>query len=300
MTSQQLAYFLEAAHRSSFSAAAEALHMAQPSLSEQVRRLESELGVELFVRSGRGLVLTEAGERLRPHAQEVMAAAERAREAVAEVRELRGGLATFGTYGSASYYLVADLIAEFHDLHPDIRVAVVGQNSTEVADAVREGRIEAALIVLPVDDHGLDVRPAMEDEVFYVSADPARLRRRMTVERLAGAPLILYDARWGWADPTRRQLAERAQRAGVALEAIIEVEEPATAFDLAARGLGDTIASATIAGGARFPRRLGRVSFADPLYDTHAFVTRRGAHLSPTAREFLAVAQRRLDRLGRR
>ena len=68
----------------------------------------------------------------------------------------------------------------------------------------------------------------------------------MTIERLADAPLILYDARWGADDPTRRQLRERAQRAGVKIEPEIEVEYMTAALDLAARGLGDTIADRAI------------------------------------------------------
>ena len=72
---QQLTYFLAAARHGSFSAAANALLMAQPSLSEQVRRLEAELGVPLFVRAGRGLELTEAGRLLRPHAERTLAEA---------------------------------------------------------------------------------------------------------------------------------------------------------------------------------------------------------------------------------
>src|SRR4051794_23179920 len=105
MTLQQLEYFLAAVQRGSFSAAADSLHMAQPSLSEQVRRLEAELGVELFTRVGRGLQLTDAGRALRPHAERVLAEVEQARESVVELRELRGGTATFGTFSSARYYL---------------------------------------------------------------------------------------------------------------------------------------------------------------------------------------------------
>ncbi len=93
MTIQQLTYFLAALEHGSFSAAADVLHMAQPSLSEQVRRLEAELGVRLFQRGGRGLVPTEAGRSLREHAQRVLDDVEGAREAVAETRELRGGTA---------------------------------------------------------------------------------------------------------------------------------------------------------------------------------------------------------------
>ena len=105
MTLQQLQYFLAAVEHGSFSAAADTLHMAQPSLSEQVRRLEAELGVELFARVGRGLVLTEAGETLRPYAERVVADAEEARESVVAVRELRGGTVSLGMFGDAPYYV---------------------------------------------------------------------------------------------------------------------------------------------------------------------------------------------------
>src|SRR3954465_5034649 len=101
MNLQQLRYFIATARHGSFSAAAGTLHLAQPSLSQQVRALEAELGVALFVRAGRGIVLTEAGQALRPEAEAVLAAVDRARDAVAEVRELRGGTLTFGTFGIA-------------------------------------------------------------------------------------------------------------------------------------------------------------------------------------------------------
>jgi LysR family transcriptional regulator, cyn operon transcriptional activator len=300
MTLQQLAYFLAAAEAGSFSAAAEGLHMAQPSLSEQIRRLEAELGVPLFARAGRGLTLTEAGRLLRPHAQRTLAAADEAASSVREVRDLAGGTVAFGTFGSAHHYLLGGLVQEFRSRHPNVRVRVVGQNSAEVADAVRDGRLEAGLIVLPVDDRGLDVRPAMREEELYVSADPARLQEPMTAERLADAPLILYDARWANEDPTRRQLRERAQEAGVKLEPQIEVEYITAALDLAARGLGDTVSPNSILMARGYARRLAGVPFDPPLYDTFAFVTRRDAHLSPATREFMAIAQKRMRGLEKR
>src|SRR5918911_554938 len=172
MTLQQLSYFLAAAEHGSFSAAADALHLAQPSLSEQIRRLEAELGVPLFARGGRGLELTEAGRLLRPQAERTLAAAQEAAESVREVRDLAGGTVSFGTFGTAHHYLLGGLIEDFRTRHPAVRVRVVGQNSAEVADAVRDGELEAGLVVLPIDDRGLDVRPAMREEQLYVSADP--------------------------------------------------------------------------------------------------------------------------------
>jgi DNA-binding transcriptional LysR family regulator len=301
MTLQQLQYFLAAVEHGTFSGAAAALYMAQPSLSEQIRRLESELGVALFVRAGRRLVLTEAGRALRPEAERTLAAASRAAASVAEVRELTGGTATIGTFGEAPNWLIGNVVATFRRRHPGVRVRVIGLNSSEVADEVREGRIEAGLVVLPIDDAGLDVRPVMTSELLYASADEDRLRTPIAIERLAEVPLILYDARWGSDDPTRRALLERAQLAGVRLEPAIEVEELGSALDLAARGLGDTVISqvTTVRRGA-LPSALGLVPFAEPLHETFAFISRRDAQLSPATRELIALAEQQLAALAER
>jgi DNA-binding transcriptional LysR family regulator len=274
--------------------------MAQPSLSEQVRRLEAELGVALFARVGRGLELTEAGRLFQPHAERTVAAAHEAAESVREVRDMTGGTVAFGTFGSAHHYLLAGLLQDFRTRFPNVRVRAIGQNSAEVADAVRNGELEAGLVALPIDDRGLDVRPAMREEVLYISADPERLLEPMTIERLAAAPLILFDARFGADDPMRRQLRERAQQAGVTLEPQIEVEYVTAALELAARGLGDTVTSQQMIRARGLARRLAGVRFDPPLYDTFAFITRRNAHLSPATREFMRLAHKRVDALRQR
>jgi DNA-binding transcriptional LysR family regulator len=298
MTLQQLRYFLAAADRGSFSAAAESLLMAQPSLSDQIRKLEAELGVALFTRAGRRLVLTEAGRMLRPHAERTLAAAEEAIESVKEVRTLKGGTVSFGTFGSAHHYLLGGLVQDFRRRHPDVRVRVVGQNSAEVADAVREGELEAGLVALPVDDGGLEVRPSIREENHYVSASPQRTAEPKTIEELAAAPLILYDARWGPVDPMRRQLAERAQKAGVGGGPPSEVQYLTPALDLAARRLGDTIADPSVLVTRGYSRKLSSVSLDPPLYDTFAFITRRNAHLSPATRAFMELAEKRVAAMG--
>src|SRR3954454_14724747 len=208
MTLQQLQYFLAAADHGSFSRAAATLHLAQTSLSEQVRRLEGELGGGLVQRAGRGLTLTEAGRVLRAHAERTLEEAEAARASVVDVRELRGGTASFGTWGTSRYYIGLDLVEAFRLRHPGVRVRVLGQNSAQVVEAVQSGALEAGAVALPIDDRGLDVRPVLRDELVYASVVGARLRRSMTMEHLAQAPLIASDASWGGDDPTRRQLAE--------------------------------------------------------------------------------------------
>jgi DNA-binding transcriptional LysR family regulator len=302
---QQLEYFLKSFDRGSFSAAAEELHLAQPSVSEQVRGLEAELGVPLFTRVGRGLVPTEAGRELRPHAERVLHAVEAARESVLAVRELRGGTAAFGVWGHARFYPGIDIVADFRTRHPNVRVRLLGLNSAEVVDALRSGELEAGMVALPIDDRGLDVRPITRDEIVYVSTDPARLRGKVDIRRVASAPLVLADASYGASDPTRRQLAELAQRAGVTIEPQIDVEDVESALALVADGYGDTVVSLYLLWslGSRLSKRVGWAPFAEPLYDTFAFAWRRGAQLSPAGREFLALAEERLmaraETLGR-
>jgi DNA-binding transcriptional LysR family regulator len=217
---------------------------------------------------------------------------------VRQVQEMRGGTVAFGTFSGAHHTITGGLIQEFATKHPGVRIRVVGQNSAEVADAVRDGQLEAGLVALPIDDRGLDVRPAMREEVLYVSADAERLLEPMTIERLAAAPLILFDARFGADDPMRRQLRERAQQAGVKLEPQIEVEYVTAALELCARGLGDTVTSQQMIRARGLARRLAGVRFDPPLYDTFAFITRRNAHLSPASREFMRLAEKRVRKLA--
>ena len=152
ITLQQLQYFLSAVEHGSLSAAAEAHFIAQPSLSEQIRRLESQLGTALFVRTNRKLILTEAAQMLIPHAQRTLAAAEEAAQAVSPIRNLTGGTVAFGTFSSAHHFLHTDLVADFRALHPLVSIRLVGLNSVSVADGVRDGELEAGLVALPVDD----------------------------------------------------------------------------------------------------------------------------------------------------
>jgi DNA-binding transcriptional LysR family regulator len=138
------------------------------------------------------------------------------------------------------------------------------------------------------------VTPLLRDEVFYASSDPARVAEPMTIERFSRAKLVLYDAHYGWTDPTRRQLLERAQLAGLKIEPWIEVEHVESALNMVARGIGDTMVCQAVCGSSVFPPSLLTVPFAEPLYDTIALVQRVNGLLSPGTRELAKLAQRML------
>jgi DNA-binding transcriptional LysR family regulator len=180
------------------------------------------------------------------------------------------------------------VVTAFLERHPGMTVRLVGRNSSLTAERVRRGELEAAIVVLPVDDEMLDVRPIVRDEVLYVSADPAQTTRPATIERLAAAPLVVYDAEAAENDPIRRQLAERAQVDGLDLRPRVEVEHLDLALRLVADGLGNTYLPSAYTHASSFPSGLSTVAFRPALYDTFAVITRRAARLAPATRELLA------------
>jgi len=290
MTLTQLRAFLAAALLGSFTAAAEELGTTQPTISELVRKLEVEYGLTLFVRGGRRLHLTTAGEELLPWAQRTITSADGGVSALEALRGLTGGSVSVGVLRNAPYYFLPDLIDRFRREHPGVRLRLVGQNSAEVAAGVRDGVLEAGIVVLPIDDEGLEVMPLLRDEVLWVSRDPDRVADPVTIEHVAQCPLIVYDAHYGWNDPTRRQLADRAQAKGLRLEPIVEVEMISPALELVRRGVGETLVSRTIAARRDFPAELHTGPFDPPLFDTIAAIRRRNSALAPATAELMRVA----------
>ena len=230
---------------------------------------------------------TEAGRAFAEHAMRSLRAVEAAADSVDELVALRTGDVALGVFGGPSAWDLDQVAAAFLRRHPDVSLRLVGRNSSAIADALRRGELEAGIVLLPIDDDKLDVRPIVRDEVLYVSADPERTRRPATIERLAATPLIFYDAESADDDPIRRQLAERAQALGVRLQPKVEVELKDIALRLVAAGIGDTYLPSAYTHAPYYPHDLTTASFRPPLYDTFAIVTRPGARLSAGVRELL-------------
>jgi DNA-binding transcriptional LysR family regulator len=285
---QQIRCFCAAAELGSFTAAAEALRVSQPAVAEQIRKLERALGTDLFVRAGRGVVPTDAGHAFATHAARTLRSLEDAAESVGELTALHRGVVALGTFNAPAPWRLDELVSSFLARHPRMTVRLIGRNSSWTAERVRRGELEAAIVVLPIDDDRLDVRPLVRDEVLYVSASAERATRPVTVEQLASVPLVFYDAESADADPIRRQLAERAQADGVTLRPRVEVESMDLALRLVARGVGDTYVPSAYTRAPGFPAGLSSVPFTPSLHDTFAVITRRAARLSPASRELIA------------
>lgn len=307
-TLHQLRCFLAAYETGTLTAAAARLGHAQPSVSEQVRILERSLGARLFERVGRGLVPTEAAHGLRPHAEQVLAAVAAGQDAVRAVNELETGTIRFGAFGGARVYLGASVVLDLLERYPGVRVELVGRHTADVLDQLRRGRLEAAVVSLPIDDPGLQIRPVARDEVVYVSRHPARVDRPVTGTILARAPLALAWASWAALDTTRVRLATAVEATGRPLATRVEVEDIETALQVAESGQADTVVALGMLHVLRdrFAPRVGWVPLRPRLHERFAIVHRKDAVLSPATRIMVEVVAARMrqviesaGRLGR-
>jgi len=293
----QLTCFLTVYEQGSLTRAAEELGYAQPSVSEQIRALEKSLGVQLFRRVGRGVVPTTVADTLRPHAERTLAAAEDTRRAAQQVRQFETGTIRFGMFGTARLYAGAGLVADVLARHPGVRVELVGQNSSEVAEDLRRGKLEAAMIAIhSVESEGMQVTPVARDEIVYISNDPDRLQSPVTPKRLSEATLVMPETTWRSTDSIRTILRQMLHGTGANPPTRIEVEDVEIAVELVGMGLADSV----IPRGAaeqllpRLAPDAGWVSFRPKLYDNFAIVHRRGATLSAAAQLMIELATARI------
>lgn len=297
VTIAQINYFLAASSAGSLTQAADDLGLAQPTLSEQIRKLEQHLGVTLFTRAKRGLTLTAAGEEFLPHARRVTAEYADAMASLSGIRDRQAGAVSFGMFNSGLFVL-SGLIPAFRTRYPKISVRVVGANSAQIADQVRSGRLEAGVVALPVDARGLRIGDVLWScEAAYFHVDSEATAAPVTVADLGKRPLVLSEAGWPDTDPTRRQLSARAQRLGYSLVPDIEVETGAAALSVAASGVAGAVASVPVAKALGYTDRLTWASLAPPLIETFAVVTRRPGSLSPATEAMIELVNQHMRML---
>ncbi|MFI9237293.1 LysR family transcriptional regulator [Streptomyces cinnamoneus] len=192
MEIRQLRYFLTVAEELHFGRAAERLHIVQSAVSQQIRRLERELEVELFDRTTRTVRLTGAGSRLLPHAREVLAAQARARAAVDELRSGRSATVRLGTSSGLGTRLET-ILAEFARLAPHAHLELVTAATDARLKDVRSGGMDATLLRGGRPVPGLELLPLWQDPLMV--AIPARhdlaVRAAIDMADLAGLPLRL-------------------------------------------------------------------------------------------------------------
>ncbi|WAH36182.1 LysR family transcriptional regulator [Alicyclobacillus dauci] len=168
MDLRQLHYFLAVANHLSFSKASQALHVSQPTLSKMVKNLEDELGLVLIDRSTRRMQLTDAGTVVQSHAETVFRSLHDLNTALSDVTHMRRGSIKLGLPPVIGASFFPRIIAEFHRLHPQVRIQLVEEGGKMVESSLLTGSIDVGVVVLPVEDDMFKVVPLVERELKLV------------------------------------------------------------------------------------------------------------------------------------
>ncbi len=194
---QQLQYFVAVAETRHFTRAADVVHVAQPSLSQQIKALERELGADLFLRARGNITLTDAGEALLPLARRILADADTARHEVLELVQLRSGRIRLGATPSLCTGLLPDVLRAFHDRYPGIRLLIEEGGSHDLVRELARGALDLALVVLPLPtpSPALTTVELLREDLVVVSSPEATAPgrgRTVRISDLEGERLVMF------------------------------------------------------------------------------------------------------------
>jgi DNA-binding transcriptional LysR family regulator len=296
MELRQLAYFVAVAQEESFTRAAERLHVAQPGISQQVRRLEAELGEELVDRATKPVRLTPAGRAFLSHARDALDATDAGRAALARLRGVVGGRLSLGTIPGIPHIDVAGLLAAFHDRHPHVDVTLREEHPVPLIEHLRRDDYDAALVGLsgPDPPDGLGLELISVEPLVLVTARAHRLAEcaSVAVARFRDEAFVTLTR----GSSLRTHLEDACRAAGFEARIALETSDVRLLSDLVARGLGVTIVPRALADLGAPGQALRIIDISPPLTHRHvALAWRTGRPHRPATEAFLACARAWLD-----
>ncbi|MGB7438729.1 MAG: hydrogen peroxide-inducible genes activator [Candidatus Acidiferrum sp.] len=193
MELHQLRYFCAIVDTGSFSRAARQTHVSQPSLSQQIRKLEDELGARLFDRLGRSVRLTETGQTFLPHARKVLHELEAARGDLAQQRDSVGGTLSVGVIPTVAPYFLPSVLTSFSRKYPEASVSVVEEITPVLLERLRGGTIDLALLALPIRGNEFESFPILTEPIFAAlpKKHPLARLRTLALKDLRAEPFLL-------------------------------------------------------------------------------------------------------------
>jgi DNA-binding transcriptional LysR family regulator len=237
MELHQLEYLVAVAEEASFTKAAARVHIAQPGVSAQIRRLERELGHALFDRSGGSVRVTDAGARVLPLARAALAAVHEIAGIAEQLRGVLRGRVAVGMMPSCPPDVITGTLAAFHDEHPGVEISLVEAPSADLIAGLRGGAIDLAVVGFASTlGRGIRVEVINDDLMVAAVAPCSDLAGRagITLRALAEHALICLPRGAG----IRASLDEGCAAVGVRANILLEASNPEVVGDLAARSLG--------------------------------------------------------------
>jgi DNA-binding transcriptional LysR family regulator len=273
---QQVEGFLEVARRGSVSRAAESLYVTQPTLTARLHGLERELGTKLFIRTPRGMRLTEAGHAWVPFAERAMRALVEGRDALEQVVTASAGHLVIASAPAVSTYVLPSLLERFVAAHPRVEVSVRTGHTEDLVDLVLREDVQLGLgrVIRHPD---LELRPFHKEVLVLVCAPdhPFTGRRSVTLSDVTSEKLIMFDRTSSYYEITHAALLSSR----VKLRRYMELDSIEAAKKMVERGLGVALLPATAVVREVETNRLSRVKLRDapPMYNTIAAFRRRDA-----------------------
>lgn len=265
-------YFLKVAETGNLTRAAAQLHMTQPALSRHLKQLEDEMGVELLMRHGRGVRLTEAGALFVDQAREILARADTLAD-VLHAREARpSGQLAVGMPLSWSSLVTTSLITAYRERHPSVTVRLVEGTTDALRQALKRREIQAAVVTMVERDPEIEMRHVVSDGAYLIGPPDSTVVRdgRLDLKALTGQPLVLLSHTTN----VRRELERVLAQARLRSDMVLEVNT-LSLLDYVERGVGCSVVPACAVAG--FTRRHNlKVGLIDGFRSEWAVATLRG------------------------
>jgi DNA-binding transcriptional LysR family regulator len=271
----------------SFSAAARQLGITQPAVTQQIGRLERDLGLALFDRLGRRVVATDAGQTLDTFAQRIFHLLDAARDAMDEVGGVQAGHLDVGASRTAGAYYIPELLDRFKQRYPGVRVSLSVGNSNTILARVLDFSLHAGLIAGPCDNPHLRSLPLIRDRMLAIlpPGHPLGSRPAVTIRELHGHPMVLREP----GSATRRMIEQAFQSRGLEIAPSMEMESNEAIKSAVADGIGVGImAHAAVAQELATGRLVGR-PLREPLHLDFSLIYHRDRTPSPAAAAFLEL-----------
>jgi LysR family hydrogen peroxide-inducible transcriptional activator len=239
MEVHQLRYFCAVARTGSFTRAAEHEHVAQPSLSQQILKLEDELGAKLFDRLGRKIRLTSFGAAFLPRATGIL---RELGEASSEIRQMAGseaGNVAFGSIPTVAPYFLPPLLASFFERHPSIHLRIVEEITPLLLSQLQEGALDLAMLALPAPGAELECRELLRESLFVAVArnHPLARNKTLTLRQLESHPFLLLKEGHCFRDT----VISACQHSRLHLNVVFETGQFSTILGLVAAGMGISV-----------------------------------------------------------
>jgi len=282
MDFRRLTYFIAVAERLSFSKAAEELHVAQPAISQQIRALESKLGVQLFDRVGKRVSLTDAGRALLPHARQILAAVEAAENEIRERTRLTRGTASLGAPPTVSTHLLPDQLTRFKRKYPGLEVTLRESGTETLLHLIEVGQLDLAIVAADRLPDMVESASFMEEEYMLAVSAQHPLsragRKSVRLSDLSTEAFILFPEGYRLREVT----LTACRRAGFEPKVALDGGAMQSALEFVAAGLGVALMPELALEGRQDIHALGISD--QTLHRSLGLVWRKGHYLSPAAR----------------